>query len=163
MTSSFRFHFFDISQQIRNQQLSFHIDKMKRFLELSREIRNQKPAGYVCCTLLVFSDRLMPIKRSFFWKIAKFHGLHGFMDFAFLDFHHLPGRLNQPRTKLYCNEISKKPFTDYYDRRTTEQTFSNMYIHSDFFIDIDLLFYHVIEVPVLFKKISNILFLVRLS
>ncbi|KRY11847.1 hypothetical protein T12_140 [Trichinella patagoniensis] len=54
------------------------------------------------------------------------------------DFHHLPSRLSQPRTKLYCSEISLKLFPDYYDRRTTEQTCSNVYIHSDFSIDIDL-------------------------
>ncbi|KRX33455.1 hypothetical protein T05_15502, partial [Trichinella murrelli] len=133
MTSSFRFHFFDISQQMRNQQLSFHIDKMKRFLGLSREIRNQKPAGYVCCTLLVFSDRLMPIKSIFGEEVfsGKLQNFMGFMaSWTF--------RLSQPRTKLYCSKISKKLFPDYYDRRTTERTFSNMYIHPDFSIDIDL-------------------------
>ncbi|KRY45883.1 hypothetical protein T03_1734 [Trichinella britovi] len=35
-------------------------------------------------------------------------------------------------------EISKKLFPDYHDRRTTEQICSNVYIHSDFSIDIDL-------------------------
>ncbi|KRY33916.1 hypothetical protein T01_6550 [Trichinella spiralis] len=100
---------FGISQQIRNQQLSFHIDEIKRSEKYAREIRNRKPPGYVCCTLPVFSDRLMPINR-----------------------------LSQPRTKLYCNEISKKLFPEYHDRRTTERTCSNMYIYSDFSIDIDL-------------------------
>ncbi|KRY22246.1 hypothetical protein T12_5726 [Trichinella patagoniensis] len=47
-------------------------------------------------------------------------------------------RLSQPRTKLYCNKISKKLFTEYHDKKTTEQTFSIMHIHSDFSIDIDL-------------------------
>ncbi|KRX42699.1 hypothetical protein T03_13774 [Trichinella britovi] len=56
-----------------------------------------------------------------------------------LDFHYLPSRLNQPRTKHYCKKISKKLFPDYYDRRTTERTFSNMYIYSDFSIDIVLI------------------------
>ncbi|KRY34586.1 hypothetical protein T01_9192 [Trichinella spiralis] len=48
------------------------------------------------------------------------------------------------RTKLHCSEISKKLFPEYHDRRTTERACSNMYIHSDFFIDTDLLFpeYH---------------------
>ncbi|KRZ93520.1 hypothetical protein T08_4373 [Trichinella sp. T8] len=66
------------------------------------------------CNLLTISDRLMPT-----------------------DFHYLPSRLNQPRTKHYCKKISKKLFPDYYDRRTTERTFSNMYIYSDFSIDDD--------------------------
>ncbi|KRX65313.1 hypothetical protein T06_16205 [Trichinella sp. T6] len=38
------------------------------------------------------------------------------------DFHHLPSRLNQPRAKLYCSEISKKQFPNYHDRRTTIRT-----------------------------------------
>ncbi|KRY07294.1 hypothetical protein T12_16758 [Trichinella patagoniensis] len=42
-------------------------------------------------------------------------------------------------------------FLDYHDRRTSERTCRNVYIHSDFSIDIDLLFYHVIEIPILFK------------
>ncbi|KRY14652.1 hypothetical protein T12_13592, partial [Trichinella patagoniensis] len=29
------------------------------------------------------------------------------------DFHHLPSRLSQPRTKLYCNEISKQLFPEF--------------------------------------------------
>ncbi|KRY45073.1 hypothetical protein T03_788, partial [Trichinella britovi] len=41
-------------------------------------------------------------------------------------------------TKLHCSEISKKLFPDYCDRRTTERTCSNMYIHSEFSIEIDL-------------------------
>ncbi|KRX75454.1 hypothetical protein T06_13335 [Trichinella sp. T6] len=49
--------------------------------KLSRETRNQKPPGYVCCTLLIFSDPLMPIKSIFGEKA--FHGLHGFMDLVF--------------------------------------------------------------------------------
>ncbi|KRY45259.1 hypothetical protein T03_16034 [Trichinella britovi] len=47
------------------------------------------------------------------------------------DFHHLPSRLNQPRAKLYCSEISKKLFPNYHDRRTTIRTCSNMCIHSE--------------------------------
>ncbi|KRX77607.1 hypothetical protein T06_4809, partial [Trichinella sp. T6] len=55
------------------------------------------------------------------------------------DFHYSPSRLNQPRTKHYCKKISKKLFPDYYDRRTTERICSNMYIYSDFSIDIVLI------------------------
>ncbi|KRY35251.1 hypothetical protein T01_7383 [Trichinella spiralis] len=47
-------------------------------------------------------------------------------------------RLSQPRTKLYCNEISKQLFPEYHDRISTERTCCNMYIYSDFSIDIDL-------------------------
>ncbi|KRZ82236.1 hypothetical protein T08_8913 [Trichinella sp. T8] len=67
----------------------------------------------------------------------------------FLDFHHLPGRLNQPRTKLYCSGISKKLFPDYYDRRTTERICSNVYIHSGVSIDIDLSSISNLRKPVL--------------
>ncbi|KRZ56080.1 hypothetical protein T02_11260 [Trichinella nativa] len=56
-----------------------------------------------------------------------------------LDFHHLPSRLNQPRAKLYCSEISKKLFPYYHDRRTTVRTCSNVYIYSVFFIHIVLI------------------------
>ncbi|KRZ93464.1 hypothetical protein T08_15159 [Trichinella sp. T8] len=68
--------------------------------------------------------------------------VYGFVlvgNMAKTDFHYLPSRLNQPRTKHYCKKISKKLFPDYYDRRTTERTFSNMYIYSDFSIDIVLI------------------------
>ncbi|KRY35252.1 hypothetical protein T01_7383 [Trichinella spiralis] len=36
----------------------FHVDERvsTQATQLSREIRNQKPPGYVCCTLLTFSD-----------------------------------------------------------------------------------------------------------
>ncbi|KRZ93462.1 hypothetical protein T08_6272 [Trichinella sp. T8] len=47
---------------------------------LSREIRNQKPPGYVCCTFLIFSDRLMPIK-SIFGEKAFSRKLQNFMGF----------------------------------------------------------------------------------
>ncbi|KRZ85599.1 hypothetical protein T08_4498 [Trichinella sp. T8] len=77
----------------------FHIDKEK----LSRELCDRETRGYVFCTPLLVTDRLMLIK-----------------------------------TKLHCSEISKKLFPDYYDRRTTERTCSNMYIHSEFSIEIDL-------------------------
>ncbi|KRX21168.1 hypothetical protein T07_9258, partial [Trichinella nelsoni] len=152
--------------------------------QLSREIRNQKPPGYVCCTLLIFSDRLMP-KKSIFEEKAFSRKLQNFMGFMaswtwfffrksaktfFQNFAvrqtvavrnqgaiarcyiqvisrntqpETAGirlfRLSQPRTKLYCNEISKKLFPEYYDRISTERTCSNMYIHSDFSIDINLL------------------------
>ncbi|KRX12503.1 hypothetical protein T07_7715 [Trichinella nelsoni] len=55
------------------------------------------------------------------------------------NFHYLPSRHNQPRTKHYCSEISKKLFPDYYDRRTTERTCRNVYIYSVFFIHIVLI------------------------
>ncbi|KRY55444.1 hypothetical protein T03_4518, partial [Trichinella britovi] len=77
----------------------FHIDKEK----LSRELCDRETRGYVFCTPLLVTDRLMLIK-----------------------------------TKLHCSEISKKLFPDYCDRRTTERTCSNMYIHSEFSIEIDL-------------------------
>ncbi|KRX15554.1 hypothetical protein T07_9415 [Trichinella nelsoni] len=48
--------------------------------------------------------------------------------------------INKRRTKLYCSEISKKLFPDYYGRRTTERNCSNVHIHSDFSNDIDLKF-----------------------
>ncbi|KRY15763.1 hypothetical protein T12_294 [Trichinella patagoniensis] len=51
--------------------------------QLSREIRNQKPPGYVCCTLLIFSDRLMPIK-SIFGEKAFSRKLQNFMGFMAL-------------------------------------------------------------------------------
>ncbi|KRY31670.1 hypothetical protein T01_8004 [Trichinella spiralis] len=54
------------------------------------------------------------------------------------DFHHSPNRLSQRKTKLYCSEISKKLFPDYHDRRTTERTCSNVYVHSNFSTDIGL-------------------------
>ncbi|KRX83505.1 hypothetical protein T06_5229 [Trichinella sp. T6] len=50
---------------------------------LSREIRNQKPPGYVCCTLLIFSDRLMP-KKSIFGEKAFSRKLQNFMGFMAL-------------------------------------------------------------------------------
>ncbi|KRX26332.1 hypothetical protein T07_9959, partial [Trichinella nelsoni] len=55
-----------------------------------------------------------------------------------MDFRHSSNRLSQRRAKLYCSEISKKLFPGYHDRKRTEQTCSNVYIHSDFSIDIDL-------------------------
>ncbi|KRX66529.1 hypothetical protein T09_8971, partial [Trichinella sp. T9] len=79
----------------------FHTDKEK----LSRELCDRETRGYVFCTPLLFTDRLMLIK-----------------------------------TKLHCSEISKKLFPDYCGRRTTERTCSNMYIHSEFSIEIDLKF-----------------------
>ncbi|KRY14672.1 hypothetical protein T12_5395 [Trichinella patagoniensis] len=50
---------------------------------LSREIRNQKPPGYVCCTLPIFSDRLMP-KKSIFGEKAFSRKLQNFMGFMAL-------------------------------------------------------------------------------
>ncbi|KRX24297.1 hypothetical protein T07_8233 [Trichinella nelsoni] len=55
------------------------------------------------------------------------------------DFHHSRNCRNKRRKKLHYSEISKKLFPEYHDRRTTERTFSNMYIHSDFSIDTDLI------------------------
>ncbi|KRZ55278.1 hypothetical protein T02_6708, partial [Trichinella nativa] len=51
--------------------------------KLSLEIRNQKPPGYVCCTLLIFSDRLMP-KKSIFGEKAFSRKLQNFMGFMAL-------------------------------------------------------------------------------
>ncbi|KRY31796.1 hypothetical protein T01_837, partial [Trichinella spiralis] len=45
----------------------------------------------------------------------------------------------QHRTKLYRSEISKKLFPEYHDRISTERTCSNVYILTNFSIDIDLL------------------------
>ncbi|KRX55109.1 hypothetical protein T09_14931 [Trichinella sp. T9] len=42
------------------------------------------------------------------------------------NFQHLTNRLSQPRTKLYCSEISSKLFPDYYDRRTAKWTRSTV-------------------------------------
>ncbi|KRZ58867.1 hypothetical protein T02_7406 [Trichinella nativa] len=53
------------------------------FFRLSRETRNQKPPGYVCCTLLIFSDRLMP-KKSIFGEKAFSRKLQNFMGFMAL-------------------------------------------------------------------------------
>ncbi|KRY07239.1 hypothetical protein T12_3472 [Trichinella patagoniensis] len=53
------------------------------FFRLSREIRNQKPPGYVCCTLPIFSDRLMP-KKSIFGEKAFSRKLQNFMGFMAL-------------------------------------------------------------------------------
>ncbi|KRX69220.1 hypothetical protein T06_3444 [Trichinella sp. T6] len=64
--------------------------------------------------------------------------LHGRVLTA-TDFHYLTNHLNQLRTKLYCSEISIKIFPDYHDRRATKRTCSNVYIHSDFSIDIELI------------------------
>ncbi|KRX52262.1 hypothetical protein T09_4265, partial [Trichinella sp. T9] len=136
------------------------------FFRLSQEIRNWEPPRYVCCTLLIVSDRLMPINSifggirfsgnlqnfmvsmaSWTWfflrKSAKTHFWHLIWVcikiqqqrllpdrvLTLRDFHHLPSRLNQPRAKLYCSEISKKLFPNYHDRRTTIRTCSNMCIH----------------------------------
>ncbi|KRX14675.1 hypothetical protein T07_12546, partial [Trichinella nelsoni] len=49
-----------------------------------------------------------------------------------------PNRLSQRRTKLYSCETTKKLFLDHHDRISTEHSCSNVYIHSDFFIDIHL-------------------------
>ncbi|KRX55785.1 hypothetical protein T09_5498 [Trichinella sp. T9] len=76
---------------------------LSTFFMLPRELCDQETHGYVFCTPLLVTDRLMLIK-----------------------------------TKLHCSEISKKLFPDYCGRRTTERTCSNMYIHSEFSIEIDL-------------------------
>ncbi|KRX60443.1 hypothetical protein T09_5068 [Trichinella sp. T9] len=60
-----------------------NIREPSHFFRLSREIRNQKPPGYVCCTLLIFSDRLMP-KKSIFGEKAFSRKLQNFMGFMAL-------------------------------------------------------------------------------
>ncbi|KRY34573.1 hypothetical protein T01_6482 [Trichinella spiralis] len=81
--------------------------QLPSFFAISQEIGDRAPPAHVCCTPLIISDRPIPIKSIF--------GV----------------RLNQPRAKLYCSEISKKLFPDYHDRRTTIRTCSNMCIHSE--------------------------------
>ncbi|KRY34327.1 hypothetical protein T01_11617 [Trichinella spiralis] len=74
------------------------------FFKISREIRNRENPRYLYWTLLI-QQRLLP-------------GL----VLTPTDFQHLTNRLSQPRTKLYCSEISSKLFPDYHDRRTTKRT-----------------------------------------
>ncbi|KRX79136.1 hypothetical protein T06_11689, partial [Trichinella sp. T6] len=102
----------------------FHIDKEK----LSRELCDRETRGYVFCTPLLVTDRLMLIKSIFEEKnfSRKFQNFMGYRPAYFR------------RKKLHCSEISKKLFPDYCGRRTTEWTCSNMYIHSEFSIEIDL-------------------------
>ncbi|KRZ84694.1 hypothetical protein T08_16537, partial [Trichinella sp. T8] len=104
--------------------------ELSTFFRLSQEIRNWEPPRHVCCTLLIVSDRLMPI-NSIFGGIRFSGNLQNFMVSMASwtwDFHHLPSRLNQPRAKLYCSEISKKLFPNYHDRRTTIRTCSNIVV-----------------------------------
>ncbi|KRY31442.1 hypothetical protein T01_10117 [Trichinella spiralis] len=87
-------------------------------------------------------------KKSIFGEEAFSRKLQNFMGFraswTWFFFQKSPKtffqnfRLSQPRTKLYCNEISKQLFPEYHDRISTERTCCNMYIYSDFSIDIDL-------------------------
>ncbi|KRZ59213.1 hypothetical protein T02_4212 [Trichinella nativa] len=89
----------------------FHIDKEK----LSRELCDRETREYVFCTPLLVTDRLMLIKSIFEEKnfSRKFQNFMGYRLAYFL-------------------------FPDYCGRRTTEWTCSNMYIHSEFSIEIDL-------------------------
>ncbi|KRY39710.1 hypothetical protein T01_9223 [Trichinella spiralis] len=120
------------------------------FSGIFRERRNREPPGHVYCTLIIVSDQLMPIESIFGGRVSsdKLQNLMGYGHATTIitgrvltptDFHHLTNHLNQLRMKLYCSEISSKLFPDYHDRRTTKRTCSNVYIHSDFSTDIDLI------------------------
>ncbi|KRZ54523.1 hypothetical protein T02_3419, partial [Trichinella nativa] len=52
--------------------------ELSTFFRLSQEIRNWEPPRYVCCTLLIVSDRLMPI-NSIFGGIRFSGNLQNFM------------------------------------------------------------------------------------
>ncbi|KRY07812.1 hypothetical protein T12_3893, partial [Trichinella patagoniensis] len=52
--------------------------ELSTFFRLSQEIRNWEPPRYVCCTLLIVSDRLMPI-NSIFGGIGFSGNLQNFM------------------------------------------------------------------------------------